>query len=89
MDLKAAEYTVTEDDDGNPIVTPPPNADVVALVYLLTWARASGFRVGPTIRVGSLVLQVQDLRQARKEGRGEPLPPDSGPWKDAGYDGPD
>lgn len=72
---------VAEDIDGNDITAPPAETDVGRLVYLLEWARKRGFRIGPAIRVGSLVLQVQDLRQ--DEGSGVPRQTDAGPWNDA------
>lgn len=74
---------ITEDIDGNEIVPPPAATDVGQLIYLLEWARRRGFTVGPNVRVGALVLQVQDLRQT--EGRGKQPPADPGPWAIAGH----
>lgn len=79
-----AGLDVAEDIDGNDIAAPPAATDVGQLIYLLEWARKRGFRVGPAVRVGTLVLQVQDLRQT--EGSGQPGPPDPGPWVAAGHD---
>jgi hypothetical protein len=75
---------VDTDIDGNDINPPPATTDVGQLIYLLEWARKRGFRVGPTVRCGSLVLQVQDLRQT--EGRDTPAADDPGPWAAAGHD---
>ena len=73
--------------DGHPLPQIDPSTDVAQLIYLLEYARARGYRVGPTIQVGGLTVQVRDLRQT--EGRaGADDPPDEGPWKAAGYDGP-
>lgn len=52
------------DDDGNVMPVPGPDAsDVAKAIYLLEYARLRGFRLGPTLKVGELVTQVQDLRQ--------------------------
>lgn len=75
---------VDTDIDGNDIAAPPAETDVGRLIYLLEWARKRGFRVGPMVRCGTLILQVQDLRQT--EGRDTPGAPDLGPWVTAGHD---
>lgn len=73
------------DDDGNPLALPAADSDVGQLIYLLEWARLRGFRVGPMIQVGDLIVQVQDLRQT--EGRHDrDDAPDRGPWAEAGHD---
>ena len=79
---------VSEDVDGNPLVSPTGDSDVGRLVYLLEWARRRGFRIGPTVRVGTLILQVQDLRQDEGQ-RIAGNEPDPGPWRTAGHDGDD
>lgn len=76
---------VSSDIDGNDITAPTTSSDVGQLVYLLEWARKRGFRIGPAVRVGGLVLQIQDLRQT--EGTGADLPADPGPWGDEGKEG--
>lgn len=73
---------IDHDDDGNPLAVPDPTSNVGQLIYLLEWARQRGFRVGPTIQIGDLVVQVQDIRQASASHADEP---DPGPWRQAGY----
>jgi hypothetical protein len=77
---------VDSDDDGNPLALPAADSNVGQLIYLLEWARVRGFRVGPTVQVGTLIVQVSDLRQT--EGRQGRDLTDDGPWRAAGYDGP-
>lgn len=72
------------DEDGKSIGAPTPGSDVAQLTYLLEWARIRGFRIGPTVQCGELVLQVRDLRQF--EDRRDPDDtPDPGPWARAGH----
>lgn len=75
---------VDHDDDGNPLALPDAASDVAQLIYLLEWARIRGFRVGPTIQVNNLIVQVSDLRQASRRDRDDA--PDPGPWAAAGYE---
>lgn len=65
------------DDDGNVLPLPPAGSDLAQLIQLLEYGRRRGFRIGPTVKVGAIVTQVQDLRQ--EEG-GRELPPDDGGW---------
>lgn len=74
------------DDEGRPLTPPPGATDAAQLIYLLEWARLRGFRLGPSIKVGEIVLQVQDLRQ--REGGAGLDDSDPGPWAAAGYEGP-
>jgi len=76
----------TNTDDGADLAVPDPQSDVGRLIYLLEWARIRGFRIGPTVRVGALILQVVDLRQDESP-RGHEAPIDPGPWAAAGYTG--
>lgn len=72
------------DDEGSPLALPDASSDVGQLIYLLEWARVRGFRVGPTVQVGNLIVQVTDLRQT--EGRRDrDDTADPGPWAAAGY----
>jgi hypothetical protein len=70
------------DDEGGELPVAPRDSDVGQLIYLLEWARIRGFRVGPTVQVGELIVQITDLRQ--DEGRRSD-PPDPGPWAAAGH----
>jgi len=70
------------DDDGNSLPPIDPNSDVGRLTYLLEYCRIRGFRVGPRIQVGDVVLEVKDLRQT--EGRSEPDEPSI--WAAHGHD---
>ena len=73
------------DDEGNPLGVPDPKSDAGQLIYLLEWARLRGFRLGPTVQIGDLIVQVTDLRQ--QEGRrGSGGESDRGPWAAAGHD---
>ncbi len=67
------------DEEGNTLPVPPAESDLAQLIQLLEYARKRGYRIGPTVKVGAIVTQVQDLRQ--EEG-GVELPPDPGPWGD-------
>lgn len=72
------------DEDGAPLALPEAKSDVGQLMYLLEWARIRGFRIGPMVQCGELVLQVRDLRQF--EDRRDPDDtPDPGPWARAGH----
>lgn len=75
---------VEHDDDGNPIPQPAPASDLADLIQLLEYGRVKGFRIGPTVRVGKIVVSVRDLRQ--KEGADKGLPHDPGVWAEHGYD---
>lgn len=66
-------------DDGDPIEF--ANDDVKAMIALLEYGRRRGFRFGPVIKIGSVELQVADLRDAKKESSS-----DVDPWAAAGYE---
>lgn len=51
------------DDDGNVLAPPPPDSDVAQVIYLLEYARKRGFQIGPSLKVGSVELDVRDARQ--------------------------
>lgn len=74
---------MSHDSDGNPVFDVDPASSSGQLVALLEWARRRGFRLGPTIKIGDLVLQVQDLRQV--EGRDVPVLDDPGAWGSVGF----
>lgn len=59
------------DEDGNDLVVPPPDSDVGQLLYLLEYGRQRGFRIGPRVQIGDVVLEVADLRQNEGSGSGE------------------
>jgi len=45
---------------------------VERVIRLLEWARKGGYAIGPTVQVGDVIMNVQDLRLARREAlRGE------------------
>lgn len=58
---------VVSDDDGNDLTAPGPETDVGQLIYLLEWARQRGFRIGPTIQIGTVIVQVADKRASERE----------------------
>ncbi len=79
----AIKRNVPIDDDGNVLPPPPPDSDVGQAIYLLEYGRLRGFRLGPTIQIGSVILQVQDLRLDSKKATETP---DRGIWEEHGYD---
>ncbi len=82
--MKQTTGPLDADEDGNALPVPPPESDLATLIQLLEYARRRGFRVGPTVKVGSIVTQVQDMRQ---DETGRDLPADPGPWAAAGLEG--
>lgn len=71
------------DEAGNAIAIDPASP-IAPVVQLLEYGRARGFRIGPLVKIGDVVVQVQDLRQT--EGRGQAGPASGpGPWTLAGY----
>lgn len=54
---------IDADEDGNVVPVPPADSDLAQLIQLLEYGRRRGFRIGPTVKIGQLVTQVQDLRQ--------------------------
>lgn len=72
------------DIDGDRVKLPARDS-VVRIIELLEWARRRGFRIGPTIQVGDVIMQVDDLRQAKQEGIGfDAGPQDGGVYAEAG-----
>ena len=53
------------DNDGNILAPPPPEHPVRALIYLLEYGRKHDFRIGPTVQIGDLIVQVGDLQQLK------------------------
>lgn len=76
---------IDSDEDGNVVPVPPADSDLAQLIQLLEYGRRRGFRIGPTVQIGKLAVQVADLRQDEEPGRAGL--DDPGPWKAAGYDG--
>lgn len=62
------------DEDGNVLAPPEPGTDTANAIYLMEYARKRGFRVGPTLKVGDVVLQVVDLRQAAQQSKADTVP---------------
>ena len=54
---------IDSDEDGNVVPVPPADSDLAQLIQLLEYGRRRGFRIGPTVKIGQLVTQIQDLRQ--------------------------
>lgn len=74
------------DEDGNALPKVDPATDLGQLTTLLEWARIRGFRIGPAVQIGSIVVQVEDLRpRVTKDGGDETAAVDI--WKAHGYDG--
>lgn len=73
------------DDDGNVMPVPGPEAsDVEKAIYLLEYARLRSFRIGPTLKVGDIVMHVRDIRQESQmtKDQKEARPPDLIPGTD-------
>jgi hypothetical protein len=51
------------DDDGNELAPPDPTSHVGQVIYLLEYGRKRGFRIGPTVQIGDVIVQVADIRQ--------------------------
>lgn len=69
-----------------PDVPPPPPAmspDVRDTITLLRWARQNGFRI-ERFAVGSVTMEVVDLRLRKREGIDRDMPMDRGPLADVG-----
>ena len=62
------------DDDGNVLQPPEPGTDAAHAIYLLEYGRKRGFRIGPTLKVGEVLLQVADLHQAAQQSREDHVP---------------
>lgn len=71
------------DDEGNDLTPPSPDSEVGQLIYLLEYGRARGFRIGPTVQIGNVVVQVSDLRQT--EGRRQNDVRETTIWEDHGH----
>lgn len=69
------------DDDGNELTPPSPDSDIGQLIYLLEYGRQRGFRIGPRVQIGDVVLEVADLRQADERGTGS----DTDIWTEHGH----
>jgi hypothetical protein len=50
----------------------PATDHVTRAIRLLEWARAKGVRIGPTLQVGDVIMQVTDMRQRAVDGTGGP-----------------
>lgn len=70
------------DENGNDLPELDPHGDMAKLVFLLEYARKRGFRVGPTVQIGELIVQVRDLRQ--QEGKASPVD-DGDIWAEHGH----
>lgn len=63
---------------------PPITDDVSRLIYLLEYCRHRGFRVGP-LKVGSVMVNVVDLRLAKTEGYENSMPDGPDVWTEHGH----
>lgn len=57
-----------EIEDEPPTAAQPGDNDVDHLMRLLSWGRANGYMLGPTVKVGDVTVHVQDIRLAKREG---------------------
>ena len=68
--------------DDTPVL--PPTDDVARVIALLEWARCRGYRIGPTLQVGGVIMNVEDLRLAKVEGSGDVDPHEPDVYEAAG-----
>jgi hypothetical protein len=76
------------DEDGNILPALDPSSGVAQIITLLEYGRKRGFRIGPTVQVGDVIVQVKDLKQEEAYAIRN-LPNDGSIWDDAGFDGED
>lgn len=50
------------DEHGNPLPEVDPNSSAGQLIALLEYCRRRHFRIGPMVKIGDVMVQVQDLR---------------------------
>ena len=74
---------IDADEEGNDLPVPLADSDVGQLIYLLEYGRKRGFRIGPTVQIGNVVIQVSDLRQS--EGRRQNNDPEPDIWEQNGH----
>ena len=74
---------IDADEEGNDLPVPPVDSDVGQLIYLLEYGRKRGFRIGPTVQIGNVIIQVSDLRQS--EGRRQSNDPEPDIWEQNGH----
>lgn len=63
-------------DDGGNLHEIDPATDVGGALLILEYARARGFKVGPMLQVGGVVMQVSDTRQESGRSHDEPVDED-------------
>lgn len=64
----------------------PKSDDVSRAIHLMRWARREGYRVGPTLIVGDVTMQIEDIRQSRIEAN-PGLPVEGSIYDGTGADG--
>jgi hypothetical protein len=74
-------------DEGEALPMLPADSDLGQLIYLLEYARIRGFRLGPEIQIGNLIVKVDDLRQKLRDP-GDPKKPDKEGdiWSEHGHE---
>jgi len=70
--MARAKRTEHADEDEKPPAALPTDQNCDHLMRLLSWGRANGYRIGPTVQVGDVIVQVADIRQAKKDLDGGP-----------------
>ena len=68
------------DEDGNDLPPLPEDSPVHAIIYMLEYGRVRGFRFGPTLQVGDIIVQVTDTRTGKQSGE-----PEQGIFEEHGY----
>ncbi len=60
--------------------------EIDQLMRWLLWSRKQGFLVGPTVQIGSVTVQVRDIRLAKREALRDPGEPDGDIYSEMGLD---
>lgn len=82
----AKRTTVAQMTDDGKIPALFGDTDVEQLVWLLEVCRQRGYRLGPTVQVGSVIAHVADLRIASREGLDAVSAPMKSGLEEAGFD---
>lgn len=78
--MKKPKSVVT--DEGDELPELDMKSDLGQLIHLLEYARRRGFKIGPTVQINQIIVQVADLSQQA----GDRPPPDVDIWKAHGHE---
>lgn len=74
-----------DDGDGNLLPSLDESSDLAKIIYLLEYARARDFRIGPMVQIGDTVVQVSDMRQVKEHEQAQTRA-ESTIWQENGHD---